>query len=408
MIRGLGITEIQLGLAFSAFSWVYALCMVPASIACEVAGPRRAMTVLVASWGAVTLLTGLIPGTSVAPELLVVAVLVGVRALMGVVQAALFPAIQGPVLIRWLPPGRWALASSLTNVGLTLGGAAAGPLVAWLVLAVGWRQSFALTAPIGFALAAAWSWYFRDDPAHHPRVNAEELAVIGRRHAGAARADWRLGLGRVFANRESVLLTVSYALVGYLSGFFYNWFYYYLVEVRHISAGLAGTLTGALWLVGSVSAVTGGVLCDWLCARRGVRSGCRLIGLIGGLPIAPLLVLGAHASRPATIVTLLALAFGLTQFTDAVYWVAAMRVAGPRAAAATGLMNSGTAAATGIGSLAIPIIALHLGWYQAVTSGALFALASAVCWLWIAADRTIAEPVPVPVLVQPSPSITVG
>jgi predicted MFS family arabinose efflux permease len=124
--------------------------------------------------------------------------------------------------------------------------------------------------------------------------------------------------------------------------------------------------------------------------------------------MAPLLVLGARASHPAAIVTLLALAFGLTQLTDAVYWVAGMRVAGPRTAAATSLMNAGNNVAIGLGSLAVPVIARHLGWYQAVASGALFALASAVCWLWIAADRTIAEPVPVPILVQPSPSITVG
>jgi ACS family D-galactonate transporter-like MFS transporter len=402
VVRSLGITDVQLGLAFAAFSWVYAICQVPAGVACEIAGPRRAYTALVASWGVITLLTGLIPGTSVAPTWLVVAALVATRAALGVTQAVLFPGIQGTVVPRWLPPGRWALATGLTNVGYTLGGAAAGPLIAWLMLALGWRLSFIVTAPIAFGLAIAWWWVVRDDPARHPRVNAAELAVIVREHGAAVRVDWRRDLGGVFVNRDILLLTVSNFLVSYLSGFFYNWIPTYLVEFRHVSIGLAGALTGATWLVASVCAVIGGLLCDWLCARRGARDGCRLIGLIGGLLVAPLMLLGAYANRPAIIITLLALAFGLTLLTDAAYWVAAMRVAGARTAAATGLMNTGANAAIGLGALAMPIIGHRLGWDRAIASGALFAVASAVCWFWIDAERVMTEPVAVPAVLVPA------
>ena len=66
---------------------------------------------------------------SLAPAWLAVAALVALRAVLGVLQAPIFPTVQGPILIRWLPPGRWALATGLTNVGLTLGGAAAAPVV---------------------------------------------------------------------------------------------------------------------------------------------------------------------------------------------------------------------------------------------------------------------------------------
>jgi len=391
MERSLGITHVQLGIAFFALSWAYAICQIPGGVACEVVGPRRGMTALVASWGVITLVTGMIPGTSVAPIWLVLVVLVGVRAVLGVMQAPLFPTTNGPVLIRWLPPKRWALATGLTNVGLTLGGAAAAPLVTWLMLAFGWRLSFILTAPIGFVLAIAWWLYFRDDPASHPGVNAAELAVIGRDRDASARVDWRHDIGRVFANRDILLLTVSYFLVSYLSGFFYNWIPIYLVDIRHVPVAMAGAMTGAFWLVGSACGVVGGLLCDWLCAWRGARAGCRLTGL-GGLLIVPLMLLGPYASQPATVVTLLALAFGLTVLIDAAYWVAAMRVAGPLAAAATGLMNTGSNAAIGLGSLVMPILARRLGWDQAIASGAFFAAASALCWFWIAADRVMTEP----------------
>ena len=106
--------------------------------------------------------------------------------------------------------------------------------------------------------------------------------------------------------------------------------------------------------------------------------------------------------EPSLGITLFALAFGLTQITDAAYWVAAMRVAGPRTAAATGLLNTGSNAAVGFGSLAMPIIGRRLGWDQAIASCALFAAASAVCWLWIAADRTMSQPLPQPTELTPA------
>jgi sugar phosphate permease len=392
MMRGLGITQVQLGLAFSAFAWVYGLCQVPGGVACQIIGPRRAITALLAGWGVITLLTGLIPGSAVAPVWLVLAALVALRAVLGVLQAAIFPAIQGPVLIQWLPPGRWALATSLTSVGLTLGGAVAGPIVIWLVLDFGWRQSFVFTAPILFVFAAAWWWFFRDDPAQHPWVNPEEIALIGERRAAGAHVDWRRDLRVVFANRDVIALTVSYFLLSYEAAFFYNWIPTYLTDIRHIGAAASGVLTGAMWLAGAGCAVAGGLLTDRLCGRHGNGIGCRLIGLISVPLMVPLLVAGAHAHGSGAMFTLLALAFGLSQFTDAAYWVAAMRVAGPRTAAATGLMNSGAAAALGVGSLAFPLMGRHIGWDHAIDFSAILVLMSAICWPWIAADRVMAEP----------------
>jgi len=402
MMRDLGLSEIQLGLVFSAFSWVYALFQVPGGLYGTMVGARRSLTRFAVCWGVITLLTGLVPGSAVAPVWVVLGALIAMRVFLGVTQAALFPVIQGPVLIHWLPPNRWAFASGLVNVGLTLGGAAAGPVIAWLVASAGWRQSFILSAPIAFLLAAAWWWTYRDDPDQHPRVNREELALIRTGSSSRqAPVDWRRDLRRVFASPDILLLTVSYTLVNYVTSFFYNWLYFYLVEVRHLSAQLGGDLNGALWVVGAAAAVGGGVLCDWLTARFGSRSSCRLLGGLGVLLVAPLMILASGAKSPIVLVALLSTAFGLIQLTDAVYWVAAMRVAGARTAAATGLMNSGANLAIGAGSLVIPVLAHAFGWPTAVASGAVLAVLSAGCWLGIAADRELG-----PALIDPPSSRT--
>jgi predicted MFS family arabinose efflux permease len=125
-----------------------------------------------------------------------------------------------------------------------------------------------------------------------------------------------------------------------------------------------------------------------------------LVFLVGVLLVAPLMILASGAETPIAVVALLSTAFGLIELTDAVYWVAAMRVAGPRTAAATGLMNTGANVAIGAGSLVIPVIAHAFGWPAAVASGAVLAVLSAGCWLWIAADRALdqpaAQPAPLP------------
>ena len=119
----------------------------------------------------------------------------------------------------------------------------------------------------------------------------------------------------------------------------------------------------------------------------------RAVPAVGNSDAAPS---GAHigwrlpsVSSSGAMFALLALAFGLSQFTDAAYRVAAMRVAGTRTAAATGLMNSGAA---GAASLAFPLMGRHLGWDRAIDFSAILTLMSAICWRWIAADRAMVEP----------------
>ena len=93
-------------------------------------------------------------------------------------QAPIYPITGGAMTHDWFPVPGWALPNALGNVGLTLGAAATGPVIAWLMLRYGWRMSFVLTAPIAFVLAAVWWWYVRDKPSQHPSVRPAELALI--------------------------------------------------------------------------------------------------------------------------------------------------------------------------------------------------------------------------------------
>jgi MFS transporter, ACS family, glucarate transporter len=395
MIRDLSLTPVQLGLILSAFAWGYAIFQVPGGLFGEWLGPRRALTIVITAWGVITLATAALPG-SAAPAI-IVGIAMTLRFLMGAMQAPIFPVTVGCTVRSWFPVRSWAMPNALIAVGMTIGGVIAGPFVAWLVLRFGWRGSFVAVAPLAFIGAALWWWYTRDDPAQHPGVNAEELALIRSDPpppAPAERGAWRA----VLIERNVLLLTASYFCINYVFYLFFNWFYFYLIEVRAFDAQVSGWFVGAQWGVGAGAALLGGIVCDGLSRRYNAQLGTRITALAGLVSCAGLIVAGAAVTHPVLAVLLLSFSFGCVVFVDVAYWVAAMIAGGRHAAAATGLMNTGGNVVGALGAVAVPLIAGAFGWFAAVTSGAVFALLAAGLWLVVRLPGPVVD-------IPPRPSV---
>jgi ACS family glucarate transporter-like MFS transporter len=391
MMADLGLSKIQLGLVLSAFAWGYALFQFPGGIFGDRMGPRRALTIIAILWGILTLLTGLVPGTGLASTAVILTALIGLRFVMGAVQAPLFPVGCGGAIGNWFPVSGWAFPNGLTSTGLTLGAAATAPLIAWLMETLGWRQSFVLTAPSAFLIAGVWWWYARDNPADHPRVSQKELELIDEnRGSREPAADDKMAWKRVLKNRDILLLAASYFCMNYVFYIFFNWFFIYLVDVRGFEILKGGTFAAAPWMVGAVAASVGGLWCDRLCKRIGARWGCRIPGMVGLSLVAGLLFLGATARNPYLAVAFLALSFGCTQLTEGAFWAAAIFVSGKHASAATGVLNTGGNVVGGIGALLVPIMADAFGWVPALATGSVFALIGVGLWLFVRADRPMA------------------
>ena len=392
MITDLGLTEFQLGMIFSAFAAGYAIFQFPGGVFGDKTGARFALTALAVFWGVLTLLTGLVPGTDGLSVGSLLAMLVVIRFLVGATHAPLFPITCGGVICRWFPKGNWGLPNGLSSTGLTLGAAATAPLLVWLMEIYGWRGSLFVTAPLAFFLAVIWWFVVRNDPAECPLVGAPELALInaGRPPAdetGKQKGDWKT----VIRNRDILLLTVSYFCMNYVFYLFFNWFFFYLVEVKEFALREAGSLMSALWIIGAVGATLGGFTCDRLIKRFGFRWGPGGLASISLLFCGIFLVLGAVADDPYVAVVLFCICFGCTQITEAAYWATAIAVSGKRAAAATGVMNTGGNVVGFIGGMLVPATAAKLGWVMAISTGAIFAIIGAVIWLFIRGDRPMRD-----------------
>ncbi len=387
MMTDLGLSKIQLGMVLSAFAWGYAIFQFPGGVFGDIFGCRRALTVMAVSWGFLTFTTGLVPGSAIASTTLILTSLIVLRFLVGVTQAPLFPVACGGTIGSWFPVSGWAFPNGLTSTGLTLGAAATAPLIAWLMETLGWRESFFLTAPLAFVIAGVWWWYFRDDPAHHPRVSTSELDLItSGRPSPKQDVEKKKAWKRVLMNRDILLLTASYFCMNYVFYIFFNWFFIYLVDIRNFEILEGGYFAAAPWMVGAVAASLGGLWCDRLCKRFGARWGCRIPAITGLSLVAVLLFLGATAENPYLAVVLLSLSFGATQLTEGTYWAAAISVSGRHASAATGVMNTGGNVVGGIGALLVPITAEAFGWVPALATGSVFAVIGVGLWFFVRAD----------------------
>jgi len=389
MIRDLHLSEIQFGWILAAFTAGYAIFQFPGGVFGDSVGPRKALTIVAVFWSVLTLLTAAVPGPDVASIGVTMGALMLVRFLVGAVHAPIYP-LTNCTVSRWFPVGSWALPHGLSSTALTLGLAATAPLLPWLIDLYDWRISFLIITPGGLLVAVIWWWYARDRPAEHDSVNDDEFALISAAQPPpVADLPPPPGWVRVLKSRNVLLLTMSYFCMNFVFYEAFNWFYYYLAEVREFDPQTAGFLTSSQWIAGGAGAALGGWLCDRWCHIKGIRWGCRMPIIVGMTASAILLFVGAFHPNAVVAVALLAACFFFNQMTEGSYWATSIAVSGQFAGASGGVMNTGGNAVGVLNALIVPWFAARFGWEVAIASGGAFALLGALLLLFVRPDRPL-------------------
>jgi ACS family glucarate transporter-like MFS transporter len=391
MVSDLGLTEIQWGWTVAAFLSSYALFQLPGGLLGDRFGPRRLITVIAVLWAVLTAVTTLVPSADFASIGVIMASLMLVRFLAGAAHAPIYPA-SNPVVVNWFPVGGWALPNGLSSTALNLGVAASTPILAWSIVEFGWRISFLFMSPLGLILAALWWWYSRDKPEEHWAVNEEEIKLIqaGRENELSAESH-PIGLPQLLRNPDVFWLTFSYFCMQYTFYVVLTWFFYFLVEIRGFSMADAGWLTSAIWIAGAVGAAAGGWYCDKLCRRLGLRWGCRLPLLIGGIVSALCLIGGIYLPGQSLAMFLLIACLFFNQSVEAPYWTISMAVGGKHSGAVGGTMNTGGNTVGIFNAVLVPWTALTFGWSFAIASAAILSIIASVAILLVQPDRQIEQ-----------------
>src|SRR5271157_3085787 len=325
--RDLGLSDVQMGYVFSAFTFAYALFEVPSGWLADRFGARRMLTRIVIWWSGMTAATALATGF---------ASLLALRLLFGMGEAGALPSMSR-AFARWLPPREHGRSFGLTIMAGALGGALAQPLAVLLIERFSWRSTFPIFGVVGLVWAGAWFAWFRDDPHTHPEVNAAELHLIGTDPPTPHPAvPWRA----ILRHRGLLALCLMY------SGAIYGWYFYltwlptYLLRARGFDLRSVGWRAALPLLAIAFGVLGGGWLSDLLSRRFGPTAGRRFPGLVG-LPAAALCVLGAVATpAPLTAMYLLAAAAGLAALGVAPAWAVCLDLGGPHAGVVSGAMNT--------------------------------------------------------------------
>jgi ACS family glucarate transporter-like MFS transporter len=394
MMPDLGFSQEQIGWLEQAFVWGYAIFQMPGGLFGQRIGARRTFVIIGLTAFFATLATPLAPEVFRGQTLFIV--LLGVQALLGCSQGAIFPVSSG-VFEAWFPPGRWSFVQGLQTMGLGLGAALTPPLIASLMQTLGWRPALIWTSLPALLLIALWAWYGRNTPREHPAMSAAELAEIdahvdvtaarGAKPEVPAPVTARQLLALV-GDRNVLLLAISYLCMNYTFYLLSNWVFLYLVQERRFSLLESGWLATAPPLAAALGAGIGGLATSIACRHVGDRWGYRAVPLVA-LPVAALLLLIAvDASSPYLAVAALAACFGCVELTEGAFWGAGMAVGRGNTMAVCGFMNTGGNLG---GIISIPIVAHFSGehrWQTAFLIGVGFAIVSALAWLGIEVGST--------------------
>ena len=382
----LGLSKKQMGFAFAAFFWAYALFEIPGGWMGDRWGARRILMRIVVWWSFFTAATGWAWN---------LASLVVARALFGAGEAGCFPNIT-KMFATWLPARERVRAQGIMWLGARWGGAFTPLLVMWVLQWVSWRRAFELFAAIGVVWAVFFYRWYRDNPRDNPRLNDAERALIPKA------AEVALGHGPVpwralLTSRTVWLLWGQYVCLCYGYTFYVTWLPTYLRDARGVDVGLGALLAGVpLFFSGIGSFFSGfavGRIDRWTGDTRRTRRWLAGTGCAGA---AACLVLSVHIRDPIWAM----IAMGLASFSNDLAvppsWAACMDVGGRVCGTLSGGMNM---IGTFGGSLAPIMTGFLLDWTHqnwAVTfyvSAAVYCL-GAVCWALLDPVTPLFPPAP--------------
>ncbi|HMC63639.1 MAG TPA: MFS transporter, partial [Gemmataceae bacterium] len=318
-------------------------------------GSRGVMTRIVLWWSAFTVLTGCVmkfsldsgvrltvPGTDWQVPLLIdsFVMLLIIRFLFGAGEAGALPN-AARVVTRWFPPDRRGPAQGLINTSMLIGGAFVPTVTAELIEVewIGWRGVFFLYGSLGILWAAAFYWWFVDNPAENPAVNEAELRLIGERSSSAAHEPipWRL----VLTSPNVWLLGGVITCSAFSSYLYYFWYPKYLQAARGVSQVDSGRLTSLVLVLGAIGGTVGGYVADWSRRRTGERRWCRRAAGSTGLMFAAVaLAASVMCDWPIAVALCTGLAAFCAMMTISTWWAVVSEISGKHLGALFGLMNS--------------------------------------------------------------------
>jgi MFS family permease len=373
--KDLGLTSVQMGWAFWAFGWCYALFEIPGGYLGDWMGPRKVLLRIVLWWSFFTAATGW------AWSFISLTV---TRALFGMGEAGCFPNLT-KTFTTWLPERERVRAQGIMWLSARWGGAFTPPLVALVMRLVGWRHAFELFGCLGVVWAIVFYCWYVNDPLRNPKLNAAERDLLresSKLASGHGDVPWR----RFLRSRQVWMICWQYFCLSYGWYFYITWLPTYLRQGRHMEITSTALLSVLPLLMGGVGNPAGVVAGGWLMRRTGdVAKTRRIMAYLGFAGASGFLAFSTLVHNPL----LAMLSVGMASFSNDLVmpgaWAAVMDIGGKYTGSLAGAMNTLGNMGGALSPLVIGYILRWSGnnWNLTFYVSAAVYLMGIVCWWFL-------------------------
>jgi MFS family permease len=276
MMQELNLSRLVMGWLLSAFFWTYSFMQMPAGWLVDRFGVKRGYALGYLVWSVGSALTGFARSLPA---------LIGARMLLGIGQAAAFPA-SARAVANWFQDRERGTVAAGYLTGVRLGQALINAVGFLLLAALGFKLFFLAIGVVPLVWLLPWFAFLG-------RWDKEESAPPAAKEAqntAAPGVSFVEGLA-LFRQRSVIGIFLGFFAFDYAWFVFVNWLPTYLLLERKFSKEEAGVYGSVPFVVMSVVIVLSGVTSDWL-VRRGyseiaVRKSLINVGLLAACLIVP-------------------------------------------------------------------------------------------------------------------------
>ncbi|MBR8402832.1 MFS transporter [Burkholderia cenocepacia] len=372
----LGLSNTELGVAFSAFAYSYAICQIGGGWIADRFGARITLIGCGLIWVVSTFTTGLVHSLTL---------LFAARLLLGIGEGATLPA-QARAITHWFPRERRGVVQGFTHSFSRLGNAVTPPIVAALMTWLSWRAAFFVIGAVTLVWLAWWIAGFRE----HPAGDDDGRPHAARPAAPSGPTPW----GPLFRRMAPTIFV--YFCYGWTAWLFFTWLPTFFLNGQGLNLKSTALFASGVFFAGVVGDTLGGWLCDRIYRKTGnlalSRQSVIVTSFVGALTcLLPL----AFVHSTAGVALCLSGSFLCLELTIGPIWAVPSDIAPTHAGIASGMMNAGSA----ISGILSPILFGYLvdrtgSWTVPFIGSVAMLLIGIVAALRIRPDRALSESMP--------------
>jgi ACS family hexuronate transporter-like MFS transporter len=259
----------------SAFLFAYAIMYAGGGKLADMLGTRRGFTLIMLFWSLACASHALATGF---------AMLAVSRLLLGMGEGGGFPAATRAVA-EWFPTRERATAVGIINAGTAVGGVAAPPLIAFILLYFSWRWIFVFTGGIGLLWTAWWALSYPSPESS--KQNPDESQSVPDPVDSSSAIRWT----DLLRLREVWGLTTAKFLSDAAWYFYLFWLPKYLYDARGFNVKAVGMFAWIPYAASGVGCLLGGWFSSYLVRRRFSLGLARKIALGLSAVVMPIIIL---------------------------------------------------------------------------------------------------------------------